>query len=278
MQAVPDPMTRVAVESSEHDEVESAITALRQSIEFQLDVLMDTGADASLDDVARYLGNDPEDEDPLNTASLNMKQLQDLKAFIRDLRGHQAVASSAYELSPTTFPEAAGSAMSTAMRIAQSEPVADIDDELHNFMENRAKPARSPNGTTIRCTRCRFPISSGEFCDERFFACPCGGLVCYDCQEKGRQCRCHGSEARYRTRLCKFYLAGSCPYDRNCQFAHGEAELRIMPQSPSAEVLSTQSAPRSQPRMDHLAFTERAWSDAVSEDELAGVDFGEHDW
>ena len=53
----------------------------------------------------------------------------------------------------------------------------------------------------------------------------CGGPICLDCSERGRYKCCGGVGTRYKTRLCKYYLQGTCR--RNpCTFAHAPVEIR----------------------------------------------------
>ncbi|KAJ2818936.1 hypothetical protein IWW50_005638, partial [Coemansia erecta] len=93
--------------------------------------------------------------------------------------------------------------------------------------------------------------------------------------------RNHGAPARfnanplYKTRLCqRFSELGECPYGEKCQFAHGEAELRVSleqaaPRTPrepqfTPRTPTDQYAPRADlspapPRADHGAAQSQTW-------------------
>ena len=181
----------------------------RKLIEKRLDDLMDAGADVILDEIACQLGNDPWDDDPLNLASLTAQDLQDLSSFVE--RKCAAEVDGAGQKSRDSTPE--GILLST--ETSKSEPVI-VADCL----------TTTRNGTTMNCTDCGW---SFQFYQDDCLACPCGGFVCLTCLEKYGDCRQYsgqGSHPLYRTRTCKFFLKGVCPYGRKCYFIHGPSELR----------------------------------------------------
>ncbi|KAJ2076703.1 hypothetical protein H4R24_005553 [Coemansia sp. RSA 988] len=56
----------------------------------------------------------------------------------------------------------------------------------------------------------------------------------------------------YKTRLCqRFAEQGECPYFEKCQFAHGEAELRVPPESQPRTPRDSQSPLRTPGSIDH---------------------------
>jgi len=84
-------------------------------------------------------------------------------------------------------------------------------------------------GAMFKCTDCHW---DNTFREEMVLLCPCGGMVCFTCLEKHGVCRgCNGrgSDSRFRTRMCKFHVAGNCPFGHKCAFAHSRVELRARP-------------------------------------------------
>eukprot|EP00973_Karenia_brevis_P067217 9347405-Karenia_brevis.AAC.1 len=59
--------------------------------------------------------------------------------------------------------------------------------------EARMTPVLLQNGSTLRCTTCHYDISAAEHSSDMHISCSCGGFLCYECQEKGRPCRCRGA-------------------------------------------------------------------------------------
>lgn len=55
--------------------------------------------------------------------------------------------------------------------------------------------------------------------------------ACASTQVKARSSYAEGALGSVcaKTKLCKFFSNGGCPRDRNCKFAHGEAELQAVP-------------------------------------------------
>merc|ERR1712129_178188 len=92
----------------------------------------------------------------------------------------------------------------------------------------RLQLASHPDGTLVRCSTCRFALSETEYNTQEHIECECGGILCYECHEKGRQCRCRGARGLYKTKLCIIQQGGPCDSSK-CTFAHSTCELRACP-------------------------------------------------
>lgn len=98
----------------------------------------------------------------------------------------------------------------------------------HSTEELRAAPSHRSNcGTEYKTKLCRYSFADCPFAavgrcqfahSVEELRAPAGGV--------------HGaSSRRFKTRLCKYHMAGHCPYaaTNTCQFAHSEEELRSPP-------------------------------------------------